>query len=142
MSDEYKDYKDLDYDFPDTSSIINDYLGCQASTNDGKSCSLDRFKTFGSAGECEEYCGKHILKWSDKLFDIPLKTLDETHTFDLNCIEIIYNNESKDIAEKYLFPKSAKLYIYKNHLSIMYDITNPLSHISTYLFLCILKFLF
>ena len=65
MSKEYKDYKDLDYDFPDTSTIINEYLGCQAITNDGTKCEIP--SEFGGYknknNKCESYCYIHITQY-------------------------------------------------------------------------------
>lgn len=95
--DEYKDYKDLDKDFPDTSNIINDYLGCQATTHDGVKCSLKgSFKTpIGSNGDCSRYCSQHIDKWLNSLKN---EYVDFYETkIPLTKIEIIYSSKTNKI---------------------------------------------
>jgi hypothetical protein len=95
--DDYKDYKDLDKDFPDTSNIINDYLGCQATTHDGVNCSLKgSFKTpIGSNGDCSRYCSQHIDKWLNSLKN---EYVDFYETkIPLTKIEIIYSSKTNKI---------------------------------------------
>ena len=92
--DEYKTYKDINNDFPDTSNIINDYLGCQATTNDGVKCSLKgSFKTpIGSNGDCSRYCSQHIDKWLNSLKN---EYVDFCETkIPLTKIEIIYSSKT------------------------------------------------
>ena len=97
MNKEYKDYKDLDYDFPDTSNIINEYLGCQASTNEGKKCEIPaEFGGYKNKNKtCENYCYKHINKWYQKIFDMKLKTFDNLYYVKAERILITYKLISK-----------------------------------------------
>jgi hypothetical protein len=106
MNNDYKTYNDLNNDFVDTSNIINEYLGCQAITNDGKLCNLKyEFKINDIDNNCELYCVNHIYNWIQKLFNEKYYILKESDT---QGHEAFLNNKTTEFKIDEIIIKSKK----------------------------------
>jgi hypothetical protein len=115
---EYKSYKDLNYDFPDTSIIINEYLGCQAITDDGTKCDAKfKFKTNINSEDCNFYCLKHINNWLYKIKDEEFIIPEFKSNEKFKPFKIIITYNENDIFEYNFFDN--KIYINE---SLIYDI--------------------